>query len=309
VNIVRGAAGDGRLRSTPSNRLEMISRFRLRYRRKSKLAGSRLRNLQRKTAVPLSNPAALISAPNNKGTQNSALPAFYSLQSLKNCLNWTNHIILSRTLWSRSLGHSKEAKERDNSDMKRSRPLRVAIACCIVLANTLPVPSPLSVLAPSPVLAKDAGVKVGDKAPEFSLPDQDGNMVSLKDFAGKKSVILYFYPKDDVGVCKKEACLFRDQYQAFVDAGAEVLGVSADSVASHKHFESKRHLPFKLLSDKHGKVRKLYEVPRSAAGLLSGRVTFVIDREGIVRLSFNSLMNAEKHVSEALSVLKESGSR
>jgi peroxiredoxin Q/BCP len=173
----------------------------------------------------------------------------------------------------------------------------------------LPMPSLLPVPAPSPVMAKQAaGIKVGDKAPEFSLPDQDGNMVSLKDFAGKKSVILYFYPKDDVGVCKKEACLFRDQYEEFVDAGAEVLGVSADSVASHKRFQSKRNLPFKLLSDDHGKVRKLYEVPRSAAGLLSGRVTFVIDKEGIVRLSFNSLMNAEKHVSEALKVLKEKGS-
>jgi peroxiredoxin Q/BCP len=193
--------------------------------------------------------------------------------------------------------------------MRRVRPIKIAIACYIVLANALPLPSPLTVLAPSPVLAKQAaGIKVGDKAPDFSLPDQDGNMISLKDFAGKKSVILYFYPKDDVGVCKKEACLFRDQYQAFVDAGAEVLGVSADSVSSHKHFESKRHLPFKLLSDKHGKVRKLYEVPRSAAGLLSGRETFVIDKEGIVRLSFNSLMNAEKHVSEALKVLKESSS-
>jgi peroxiredoxin Q/BCP len=192
--------------------------------------------------------------------------------------------------------------------MKKRRLLKIAIVCCIVLANTLPTPSPLPVLAPSPVLAKQAGIKVGDKAPDFSLPDQDGNMVSLKDFAGKKSVILYFYPKDDVGVCKKEACLFRDQYEEFHDAGAEVLGVSADSVASHKRFESKRHLPFKLLSDNHGKVRKLYEVPRSAAGLLSGRVTFVIDKEGIVRLSFNSMLNAEKHVSEALKVLKDNGS-
>jgi len=177
------------------------------------------------------------------------------------------------------------------------------IVSCCVLASTL-FSSP-----PQPVLAKAAaGVKVGDKAPEFSLPDQDGNLVSLKEFAGKKSVVLYFYPKDDIGVCKKEACLFRDEYQAFVDAGAEVLGVSSDTVSSHKEFQDKRHLPFKLLSDNHGEVRKLYGVPRSAAGLLSGRVTFVIDREGTVRMSFNSMMNAQKHVSRALKELKEAGS-
>jgi len=158
-----------------------------------------------------------------------------------------------------------------------------------------------------PAFASDklSGAKVGDKAPDFSLPDQDGNKRSLKDYAGKKSVVLYFYPKDNVGVCKKEACLFRDDYQNFVNAGAEVIGVSSDSVKSHKNFVSRRSLPFTLLSDRHGKVRKLYGVPTAAAGLLPGRVTFVIDREGTIRLSFNSLMHAGEHVSKALTVLKE----
>ena len=158
------------------------------------------------------------------------------------------------------------------------------------------------------VVAKEAArIAVGDQAPDFSLPDQNGSMLSLKDFAGKKCVVLYFYPKDNVGVCKKEACLFRDQYRAFTDEGAEVIGVSNDTVQSHKKFVTQRKLPFILLSDQHGKVRKLYGVPRSAGGLLPGRVTFVIDRHGTVRLTFNSLLNADEHVDEALKVLKEIG--
>jgi peroxiredoxin Q/BCP len=158
-----------------------------------------------------------------------------------------------------------------------------------------------------PAVASDKSLaaKVGDQAPDFSLPDQDGNKRSLKDYAGKKSVVLYFYPKDNIGVCKKEACLFRDDYQAFVNAGAEVIGVSSDSIKSHKHFVSSRSLPFTLLSDKHGKVRKRYGVPTAAGGLLPGRVTFVIDPAGTIRLSFNSLMHADQHVSKALTVLKE----
>jgi len=156
---------------------------------------------------------------------------------------------------------------------------------------------------------KETTVKVGDKAPEFSLPAQDGTTVSLKDFAGKKSVVLYFYPKDNVMVCKKQACLIRDQYQDFLDAGAEVIGVSADSMESHKSFVSERKLPFRLLSDSNGTLRKLYGVPSSAGGLLPGRVTFVIDPQGVVRLSFNSLLDADKHVSEALRVLKAIGTK
>ncbi len=115
---------------------------------------------------------------------------------------------------------------------------------------------------------------------------------------------MYFYPKDEGLVCKKEACLFRESYQSFSETGAEVLGVSSDSIESHKKLVDARHLPFKLLSDQGSKVRKLYRVPRSAAGLMDGRETFVIDREGIVRLRFNSLVHADKHVDEALRVLK-----
>jgi peroxiredoxin Q/BCP len=149
----------------------------------------------------------------------------------------------------------------------------------------------------------EPGIKVGDAAPEFDLPDATGKHVKLSDFRGKKSVVLYFYPKDDTPGCTKEACAFRDSFEAFKDAGAEVVGVSSDSGASHQKFAEKFHLPFTLVSDANASVRKRYGVP-ATLGLLPGRVTFVIDRDGIVRHVFNSQLQATKHVDEALAVLK-----
>lgn len=153
-------------------------------------------------------------------------------------------------------------------------------------------------------MAKGDAIKVGDKAPDFTLPAQDGSDVSLKDFAGKKSVVLYFYPRDNTPVCTKEACSFRDQYEVFGKKDTVVLGVSADSVESHKSFASAQHLPFQLLSDKNNAVRKAYGVS-STMGVMPGRVTYVIDKEGVVRLVFNSQLDAQKHVDEALKVLEE----
>src|SRR5215472_9922302 len=146
-------------------------------------------------------------------------------------------------------------------------------------------------------------VDVGQTAPEFELPDASGHRVRLGDFRGKKSVVLYFYPKDDTPGCTKEACSFRDQYEAFKDAGAEVIGVSSDSEASHRKFADKHRLPFTLVADTSGEVRKRYGVP-ATLGLLPGRVTFVIDRNGVVRHVFNSQLQATKHVDEALGVLR-----
>ncbi|HEY9730426.1 MAG TPA: peroxiredoxin [Drouetiella sp.] len=154
------------------------------------------------------------------------------------------------------------------------------------------------------VMAKSDAVKVGDKAPDFTLPAQDGKDVSLKEYAGKKAVVLYFYPKDNTPVCTKEACSFRDEYAVFAKKDTEVLGVSADSVESHKEFASAQKLPFKLLSDKNNTVRKLYGVA-STMGVMPGRVTYVIDKEGVVRLVFNSQLDAQKHVDEALKALGE----
>jgi len=148
-----------------------------------------------------------------------------------------------------------------------------------------------------------AAVNVGDPAPEFDLSDSSGKRVRLSDFRGKKSVVLYFYPKDDTPGCTKEACSFRDQYEAFKDAGAEVIGVSSDSEASHEKFATKYKLPFTLVADAGGAVRKRYGVP-ATLGILPGRVTFVIDREGVVRHVFNSQLQATKHVDEALAVIR-----
>jgi peroxiredoxin Q/BCP len=146
-------------------------------------------------------------------------------------------------------------------------------------------------------------VQVGDRAPLFSLRTQDGSTVSLEDFLGKKSVVLYFYPKDNTSGCTAEACSFRDSYEVFKEAGAEVIGVSSDSEESHQQFASKNRLPFLLLSDGKGALRKLYGVP-AAMGILPGRVTYVIDKEGIVRHVFSDMLNASKHITEALQVVQ-----
>jgi thioredoxin-dependent peroxiredoxin len=149
----------------------------------------------------------------------------------------------------------------------------------------------------------DSSIRVGDEAPDFVLPDRTGKMVRLSEFRGQKAVVLYFYPKDDTPGCTKESCAFRDGYQDFQDAGAEVIGVSSDSAESHGKFAAKHRLPFTLLADQGGQVRKRYGVP-ATLGLLPGRVTFVIDRSGVVRHVFNSQFQATQHVSEALEALR-----
>lgn len=146
-------------------------------------------------------------------------------------------------------------------------------------------------------------IQVGDHAPDFTLPTQAGSTVSLKDFLGKSIVVLYFYPKDHTGGCIKEACSFRDSYEIFKEAGAEVIGVSSDSVASHNKFAQKHQLPFILASDTRGKLRKRYGVP-TTLGILPGRVTYIIDKQGIVRHISSSHFAPETHITEALSTLK-----
>jgi thioredoxin-dependent peroxiredoxin len=146
-------------------------------------------------------------------------------------------------------------------------------------------------------------VGVGDVAPEFVLKSQSGQTVGLKDLLGKNEVVLYFYLKDNTPGCTTEAKAFRDHYEAFREIGAEVVGVSSDSVVSHQDFAAKCQIPFTILSDEGGKVRKLYGVP-SSLGFLPGRVTYVIDAKGVVRHIFNSQMNPAKHVEEAMSVIE-----
>src|SRR5512136_313275 len=124
-------------------------------------------------------------------------------------------------------------------------------------------------------------LKTGDTAPDFSLTDERGFPVSLKDFFGKKTVVLYFYPKDFTSGCTREACAFRDSYEAFKEVGAEVMGVSTATQEKHGEFAAAYKLPFKLLADEAGKVRQLYGVP-SSLGLIPGRVTYIIDKSGVV---------------------------
>ena len=145
-------------------------------------------------------------------------------------------------------------------------------------------------------------IQEGQPAPDFSLPDQDGQVFSLSAQRGKP-VVVYFYPKDDTPGCTAEACGFRDSHEAFTDAGAEVIGISSDSTGRHASFAGRYQLPFTLLSDQGGQVRKSYGVP-AVLGLLPGRVTYVIDRSGTVRHVFNSMTNIGQHISDALDVVK-----
>ncbi|OGD45971.1 peroxiredoxin [Candidatus Bathyarchaeota archaeon RBG_16_57_9] len=147
-------------------------------------------------------------------------------------------------------------------------------------------------------------IKLGDEAPDFTLPDQDGGQVTLSNFRGRSSVVLYFYPKDFSLGCTTQACGFRDSYEDFTDLGAVVIGVSGDTVESHKKFIEDYLLPFTLLSDQDGKVRKLYGTTKGF-GLLPGRYTLVIDKVGVVRHVFTSETNMGKHVEEAVRILRD----
>ena len=147
-------------------------------------------------------------------------------------------------------------------------------------------------------------VKVGDKAPDFTLPSQMGDNVTLSEFLGKKNIVLFFYPKDESQGCTREACKFRDSYDILTSLGAEVIGVSSQSVESHKSFATHHGLQFILLSDEGNKVRELYGVP-STLGILPGRVTYISDKKSIVRHIFNSQTHVEQHAEEAIKILKE----
>ncbi|WP_442786979.1 peroxiredoxin [Flavobacterium suncheonense] len=147
-------------------------------------------------------------------------------------------------------------------------------------------------------------IKVGDKLPLFGAKDQQGNDFYIASVLGKKVLVIYFYPKDDTPGCTKQACFFRDQYEEFTDLGVEVVGISGDSVASHKKFAERYKLPFTLLSDEDKSLRKLFGVPANLLGLLPGRVTYVVDKKGIVQMVFDS-MNAENHFSKTLEQVKK----
>jgi peroxiredoxin Q/BCP len=149
------------------------------------------------------------------------------------------------------------------------------------------------------------GLKVGDKVPEFTLPSHTGEMVSMNDLIGRRTVVLFFYPKDNSPGCKKEVCAFRDAFEVFKEEGAEVIGISSDSLSSHEDFASKHALQFRLLSDEDNEVRKMFGA--YDMGGIPGRVTYVIDTKGVIRYVFSSQLHPTKHIDEALRVIKEIG--
>jgi peroxiredoxin Q/BCP len=147
------------------------------------------------------------------------------------------------------------------------------------------------------------GIPVGGKAPDFTLVSQSGEQVRLYDRLERNVVVLYFYPKDETRGCTAQACAFRDSHEVFTAAGAEVIGVSSDSADKHAAFADHHQLPFTLLSDEGGRVRKSYGVP-ALLGLIPGRVTFVIGRDGTIWHVFNSMTNIGKHVDVALATVR-----
>ena len=148
-----------------------------------------------------------------------------------------------------------------------------------------------------------AAIQPGERAPDFTLPAHNGTDVTLSTLLQTSAVVLFFYPKDDTPGCTREACSFRDTFEEFTTLGATVVGVSGDPPDSHRRFVDKYSLPFILVSDTRGSVRAAYRVPKTLF-VRPGRTTFVIDRAGTVRMAFTHARNAERHVQEALAVVR-----
>jgi peroxiredoxin Q/BCP len=146
------------------------------------------------------------------------------------------------------------------------------------------------------------GLSAGDRAPLIDLPDQQGNQHRSDQLNGQ-ALVLFFYPKDDTPGCTMEACAFRDSFSDIQALGAVVWGVSGDNAASHQRFAARHNLPFPLLVDAGNKLRRAFGVP-SVLGLLPGRVSYVIDGQGVIRHVFNNLLDGPAHRREALEALR-----
>ena len=147
-----------------------------------------------------------------------------------------------------------------------------------------------------------ATLSAGDPAPDFTRPTANGEEISLRQFRGRRAVVLYFYPRDNTAVCTAQACAFRDHIEDFRSADAEVIGVSVNSLDSHRQFAARHRLPFHLLSDADGSLRALYGV-EDALWVIPARVTFVIDKQGIIRHVFSARFQSSQHVERALAAL------
>lgn len=149
-----------------------------------------------------------------------------------------------------------------------------------------------------------ATIQVGDAAPDFHATDSDGQSVGLSEFKGRQAVVLFFYPSDNTRVCTEEACAFRDAYSDLTDLGAAVIGISGNSAESHRGFADQHRLPYRLIADSDGAMRKAFGVA-NIMFVVPRRVTFVIDKSGIVRGVYNSLFEGTRHVEQAVATLKE----
>ena len=178
--------------------------------------------------------------------------------------------------------------------------MKTLIISLMVWGLLFMVGSPTTTLSAQPIHK----IEVGSHIPQFKLPDQNGNIFDIHKVLGKKNLVIYFYPKDGSPGCTKEACSFRDNIDYFRKSDATVIGISGDDVKSHQKFGKNNHLNFTLLSDQGNKVRKLFGVPASMMGAIPGRVTYVVNRKGIVIHIYNSLTKPENHIQEALSALK-----
>ncbi|CAG8502707.1 18259_t:CDS:2 [Acaulospora morrowiae] len=138
---------------------------------------------------------------------------------------------------------------------------------------------------------------------DITLKNQDNEDVKLDSLIAGKPSVVFFYPKDETYGCTKEVCSFRDSYEEFSKVGATVVGISADPPESHKKFISSQKLQFQLLSDTEGKARKAFEVPKTL-GFLSGRITYLISKDGIVKDIFNSQLNFTGHAEKAVEFVK-----
>ena len=146
-------------------------------------------------------------------------------------------------------------------------------------------------------------ISIGDTCPSFSLQNQNGQTINIQEYIGSKNLIIYFYPKDNTPGCTKEACSFRDAMQDLNNLDCEVFGISADSVASHKKFANQFRLTFNLLSDIGNEVRKSFKVPANLFGLIPGRVTYIVNKEGEIVHIINNQMNPDKHIEETIKTI------
>ncbi len=149
-----------------------------------------------------------------------------------------------------------------------------------------------------------AQIREGDLAPDVEFLTHTDGPISLRRYRGKKAVVVYFYPKNYTPICTRQACAFRDMHHDFVESGAVVIGVSSDSEQSHHSFARSHNLPFILVSDVDDNLRKTFGVPKTM-GVLPGRVTYVIDKQSIVRRIFNAQFSGEGHAEEALKIVHE----